>query len=150
MKALSVIVALSLLTAPLAAQGSAAGTNPAKASLSRKEVKHLRKVKKQALQLSTGDSARVRLTDHTQVEGSIVDVSDRGVSVVERATGRRHQGKPGTKHLPPLQFIPFEQIQNIKFLQAGQWVPFESGVVFGLLGPLGWWVTWLEATGRGD
>jgi hypothetical protein len=147
MKTLSVVTALLLLAGSLSAQGAPAGKSSAKASLTRKELKRIRKLKKQVLQFGDSDRVRVRLVDHKPMEGWIRDVSDRGIHFVDSATKDGQVKHPWSAKLPPPRFLPFEHIQSINRPAHDVWTPIAVGTWAGLFGPLGWLTTWLMATG---
>lgn len=150
MRTLGATAVLLLLATSLAAQSSPAGTRSANPHLGRKEVKHLRKVKMQALMFVPGDPVCVRSKDHTQVVGWIGEVSNQGIQVTESPKEHGHGKKPWSRHLPPPRFVPFSQIQSIRSSGAYQRYAFARGVTAGLLGPLGWWAEWMLATGRAE
>lgn len=148
MRAVAVFAALFFLATSLSAQGPTAGAQPATANSTPKQMKHLGKVKKQALRFADWDRVCVHLADRSQVEGQVVNITNEGIQIgiwtfkpgsrTTTASPRDHSSR----------FIPFAQIQSIRFAGSEHSVALAYGVELGLLGPLGWWAEWLLATGR--
>lgn len=148
MKAFTATAVSFLLATSLSAQGPTAEAKPATANLTPKQMKHLRKVKKQALQFADWDRVCVRLADRSQVEGQLVDITNEGIQI---GIWTFKPGSHTTAASPQdhsSRFIPFGQIQSIRTSGFYQWAPIVMGASAGLIGPLGWWGEWMIATGR--
>lgn len=58
---------------------------------------------------------------------------------------------PDSKQDHSSRFIPFGQIHSIKYSGFGETgAAIAYGAAIGLLGPFGWWVEWMLATGRAE
>jgi hypothetical protein len=145
MKAVAAIATLLFLATSLFAQGPAAAANATKAHLSRKETKHLRKVKKQALQFGKWDQVCVRLADRSHAEGQLMGVNNEGIQMCVwfPKCGKRKVSVSPQDASP--RFIQFSQIRSINVSKADSYPSFTMGAMAGILGPLGWWAEWLRA-----
>lgn len=150
MRAVAVIVFLLFLATSLCAQGPAAAASSAKARLSRKEVKHLLKLKKQALRFSDLDRVCVHLTDSSQAEGQFMGVNNEGIQIGIWFPKCVNHKVPDSKQDHSSRFIPFGEIHSIRFAGGYTRNYFITGSGYGLVGPLGWWLEWMLATGRAE
>ena len=147
MRAVAVIAVLFFLATSLCAREPAAAANSAKTRLSRKEARHLRRVKKQALRLGKLDMVSVRLADHSRLVGLVTKVTNQGIQFKELPNESRRRKGPWSWHLPPHRFIPFGQIRSLRPSGFYYWAPFAVGSM-SILGPLGWLTEWAMLTGR--
>lgn len=148
MRALVGTAALLFLATSLPAQGPAAGAKPVIANLTPKEIKHLRKVKKQALRFADWDRVSVNLADRSQVEGQLVNITNAGIQIGIWTCKPGSPKAAASSQDHSSRFIPFTQIQVIRPSDIHSPDYFGMGAMYGVLGPLGWWVEWLLATGR--
>jgi hypothetical protein len=148
MKVIAATVVLLFLAASLSAQSPTAGANSSKPSLTRKEIIHLRKVKKQALQLDSWEWVYIHLADHTQVLGRVTAISDKGIRFTESSMKLADRKSQWSAHLLPPRLIPFSQIQSIGPSLSDRPPYFSLGAMSSLFGPVGWWVEWMILTGR--
>jgi hypothetical protein len=148
MKVIAATVVLLFLAASLSAQSPTAGANSSKPSLTRKEIRRLQKVKKQALQLDSWEWVYITLVDHTQVLGRITEISNQGIRFTPSSMKPAGHKKPWSADSRTPRLILFSQIQNIGPSVSDQMGYFSIGAVSGLLGPLGWWAEWMILTGR--
>jgi hypothetical protein len=150
MKLLSTTAVLVLLATSLSAQGPAAGANPAMTTLSPKEIKHQLKVKEQVLRFRNFDRVCVRLADHSQAEGQLMDVTNKGIQIGVWFPKCGDHTMPDSKQDHSARFVPFGQIQSVRLASTYTRNYFITGTGYGLVGPLGWWVEWMLATGRAE
>ena len=148
MKVFAATAALLFLATALSAQGPEAEVSQAKANLTAKQIKHLEKVKKEALRLDELEWVYIHLTDHTQVLGQVTNISNDGVRFTESSIKRAgHRGRWSSHRLSP-RLIPFSQIQRIGPSVSDQMQYFSLAAMSSAVGPLGWWVEWMILTGR--
>lgn len=138
MKTLTAISALLLLATSLCAQGPTAAAKSAKANLNRKEIRHLRKMKKQALRFGNSDRVCVRLADHSQAEGQLMGVTNEGIQIGIWFPKCGDHTMPDSKQHHSSRFITFGKIRSIKISESDRTNYFFFGAELGLLGPLGW------------
>jgi hypothetical protein len=150
MKALAAIAALLFLAASLAAQGPSGAAKTAKTNFTRKEIKHMRKMKKQALRFRDLDRVCVHLTDRSQAEGQLMGVNNEGIQIGIWFPKCGDHTMPDSTQDQSSRFIAFGQIHSIQFASVNGPNYFATGAAYGLLGPLGWWVEWMLATGRAE
>jgi hypothetical protein len=148
MKAILTVAALLFLAASLPARGPAMGKRQDKAGLTRKKLRHLRKVKRQALKFGKSDIIRVRSANHTQLEGLVTEVSNKGIQFTELPKEHGRRKNPWSRNLPEPRFIPFSQIQSIKAPLSERMSYFLLGLGSSLFGPIGWITDWTMITGR--
>lgn len=150
MKALAAIVFLLFFAASLSGQGPAAASKSTKARLNRKEAKHLRKIKKEALHFGNFDRVCVHLTDRSQAEGQLMGVNNEGIQIGIWFPKCGDHKVPDSKQDHSSRFIPFGEIHSIRFAGGYTRNYFITGAEYSLVGPLGWWVEWMLATGRAE
>lgn len=148
MKAIVTGAALMFLAVSLSAQSPAAGTNLRKPALTRKEIEHLRTVKKQALRLDSLEWVYIHLADHTQVLGRITEISNQGILFTPSSMKPAGHKKLWSADSSPPRLIHFSQIQSIGPCLTDQPRYFSMGAISSLFGPIGWWVEWMILTGR--
>jgi hypothetical protein len=150
MKALAAIATLLFLAASLAAQGTTVAVKAAKKDLTRKETIHLRKVKEQALRFGNFDRVCVHLADRSEAEGQFMGVNNEGIQIGIWFPKCGDHKVPDSKQDHSSRIIPFGEIHSIRFAGGYTRNYFITGAEYGLVGPLGWWVEWMLATGRAE
>ena len=105
------------------------------------DARRILELKKHALRISSTDLVTVRLVNQEEIEGVLREVTDQGITLwVFTGKPRRQSGS---------RVIRFDEMQSLRYSPRDKpSSTFGLGIFCGIMGPLGWLVTWAMATGR--